>query len=302
MFGLVASVLLLLGTAGVIVLASRHSPAPARSPAKSPAASQGSTATSQGSTAIGAEAQTRNLAASWVAQQVSRSAIVACDPLMCSALEARHIPVGDLLVLQPGAIDPLGSEIVVATASVRSQFGTRLASVYAPTVLASFGSGSAAVVIREIAPDGARAYAAGLRADVQARKSGGALLRHNKRVTMAAPAAEQLAAGQVDTRLLGILVTMANLYAVHIAGFADAAPGAAPGIPLRAVDLAGLHGASWTSSSPYGRSVTAFLRQQLPPYRPASYRPVLLPSGQTVLRIIFTAPSPFQLLRGKGSS
>jgi hypothetical protein len=296
MFGLVASVLLLLGTAGVIVLASQHSPATARSPAKSPPASQGS------STAIGAEAQTRDLAASWVAQQVSRSAIVACDPLMCSALEARHIPVGDLLVLGPGTIDPLGSEIVVATAAVRSQFGTRLASVYAPTVLASFGSGNAAVVIREIAPGGARAYAAGLRADVQARKSGGALLRHNKRVTVAAPAADQLAAGQVDTRLLGILVTMATLYAVHIAGFADGGPGAAAGVPLRAVDLGGLHGASWTSSSPYGRSVTAFLHQQLPPYRPASFRPVLLPSGQTVLRITFTAPSPFQLLRGKGSS
>jgi hypothetical protein len=296
MFGLVASVLLLLTTAGLIALASQHGgPNPKASPGQAGRASPGGGA-------ISAEGQIRNQAAAWVAQQVSRSAIVACDPLMCSALEAHHIPVGDLLVLQPGAIDPLGSEVVAATAAVRSQFGTRLVTVYAPTVLASFGTGSAAVVIRENAPGGARAYAAGLRTDVQVRKSSGALLRHNKRVTVAGLAIEPLATGQVDTRLLSILATMATLYAVHIDDFADSAPGASAGVPVRAVDLAGLHGTSWTSSSGYGRSVLAFLHQQLPPFRPASVRPVLLPSGRTVLRITFSAPSPFGLLHGKGPS
>jgi hypothetical protein len=295
MFGLGASVLLLLTAAGVIALASQHQPAPKGNAGQAAGGSPGGGA-------ISAETQIRNQAASWVAAQVSRSAIVACDPLMCAALEAHHIPVGDLLVLQPGTIDPLGSEVVAATAAVRSQFGTRLSTVYAPTVLASFGAGSAAVVIREIAREGAGAHAAGLRTDLHVRKSGGALLRHNKRVTVAGPAIEQLAAGQVDTRLLSILATMATLYAVHIADFGDSAPGASAGVPLRAVDLAGPHGTSWTGSSAYGRSVLAFLHQQLPPYRPASVKPVLLASGRTVLRITFTAPSPLGLLHGKGPS
>ena len=116
---------------------------------------------------------TRNLAAAWVAHEVSRDAIVSCDPLMCQALGAHGIPAGDLLVLQPGARDPLGSELVVATAAVRSQFGSRLASVYAPTVLASFGTGDGAIAVRVIAPDGARAYDAALSADVRARKRSG---------------------------------------------------------------------------------------------------------------------------------
>ncbi len=295
MLGLVASVLLLAGTAAIIGLMPSHPGHPAGH------SGQGTQA-GHDTGAISAEARTRDQAAAWIAQQVSRSAIVACDRLMCAALEAHHIPVGDLLVMQPGAIDPLGSEIVVATAAVRNQFGTRLNSVYAPTVLASFGSGSGAVVIRAIAPLGARVYAAGLRTDIQARKSGGTALRHNRRVTVTGAARQQLAAGQVDTRLLNILATMATLYAVHIAEFGPSAPGAGPGVPLRTVELAGPAGAAWSSDSGYGRSVLAFLRQQVPPFRPSSIEPSRLASGQPVLQVMFTAPSPFGLLHSQGRS
>lgn len=41
---------------------------------------------------------------------------------------------------------------------VRSEFGPRLASVYAPIVLASFGSGPNMVAVLATAPDGAAAY------------------------------------------------------------------------------------------------------------------------------------------------
>jgi hypothetical protein len=296
MLGLVASVLVLLTAAGVIAIASRHPAA-----VSSSGAARG-TRTSHGTQAISAAAQTRNLAASWVAQQVSRGAIVSCDPLMCLALQAHHIPVGNLLVLRPGATDPLGSEVIVATTAVRNQFGSRLSTVYAPSVLASFGSGNAAVVIRAIAPGGARAYAAELRADLRARTAYGVALRHNKRVSVSGPAVDQLLTGQVDSRLLSNLATLATLDRVHIVAFVVSAPGVSAGVPLRAVELAALSGPDWISGSGYARSVMAFLRAQLPPYRAASVKPVQLASGQRVLRVSFAAPSPLGLLNGKGTA
>ncbi len=239
---------------------------------------------------------TRNLAAAWVAHEVSRDAIVSCDPLMCQALGAHGIPAGDLLVLQPGARDPLGSELVVATAAVRSQFGSRLASVYAPTVLASFGTGDGAIAVRVIAPDGARAYDAALSADVRARKRSGSRLLQNRRATVAPLAARELAAGEVDSRLLDLLATMATLSSVRVAAFGDWGPGASPGVPFRSVDLAAVRGAPWTGQSAYVRSILALLRAQVPPYQAASVDPVPTGSGQTVLRITFSAPSIFGLL------
>ena len=54
------------------------------------------------------------LAAVWVGQQVAPSTIVACDPLMCSALEAQGVPAVNLLVLRADTTSPLGAQVVVA--------------------------------------------------------------------------------------------------------------------------------------------------------------------------------------------
>ena len=290
LLGLIASVLVLVSAAGVIAVISRH---PAGTGAR---AAQRSGPASRGQDAIGAAAVTRNLAASWIAHEVSRDAIVSCDPLMCQALGAHGIPAADLLVLRPGMSDPLGSELVVVTAAVRSQFGSRLASVYAPTVLASFGSGNGAIAVRVIAPDGVRAYDAALSADVQARKVSGSKLLHNRRIVVAAPAASQLAAGDVDSRLLDVLATMATLNPVHIAAFGDSGPGVGAGVPVRSVDLAEVRGAPWTGQSAYVRSVLALLRAQVSPYLAASVAPVPTGGGHTVLRVTFSAPNILGLL------
>ena len=290
MLGLIASVLVLVTAAGVIAFISRH---PAGTGARAP---QRPGLGSHSQDAIGAAAATRNLAASWIAHEVSRDAIVSCDPLMCQALGARGIPAGDLLVLQPGSRDPLGSELVVATAAVRSQFGSRLASVYAPTVLASFGSGNGAIAVRMIAPDGVRAYDAALSADMRARQATGRKLVHNRRIVVAALAARQLAAGDVDSRLLDVLATMATLNPVRIAAFGDSGPGASTGVPLRSVDLAEVRHAPWTGQSAYVRSVLALLRAQVPPYLAASVTPVPTGGGQTVLRVTYPAPNILGLL------
>jgi len=53
----------------------------------------------------------------------------------------------------------LGVEVIVATPALRSQFGPRLATVYAPLLLASFGTGAQRIDIRYLAPGGTAARA-----------------------------------------------------------------------------------------------------------------------------------------------
>ena len=142
---------------------------------------------------VQAAAAVRQQAAAWVTAQVSHSAMVSCDPGMCAALEARGFPSGDLLTLGSAASDPLGSAVIVATAAVRSEFGGRLTSVYAPTVIASFGSGSARVDVRVYAPGGAAAYLAALRADQAVRLRLGSVLLRSSRVSVTPAARAQLA-------------------------------------------------------------------------------------------------------------
>ncbi len=142
-----------------------------------------------------AEAAARGQAVAWVAGQVSRTAVVACDPVTCQALRARGIPASDLYQLGPQTTSPLRSQIIVATATVRAQFGNLLSSVYAPAVLASFGSGATRVDIRETAPHGAAAYRATLSADVANRKASGNELLNSGRVTATVLARRELPPG-----------------------------------------------------------------------------------------------------------
>ena len=59
-------------------------------------------------------------------------------------------------MLKPGRTNPLDSTVIVATPILRSQIGSRLTSVYAPGLLARFGSGSRQIQVRSIALHGAR--------------------------------------------------------------------------------------------------------------------------------------------------
>ena len=178
-------------TAGALALAlSGHSRA----------ASHGGPLPSQNA---GAEASTRNLAAAWVASQVSRAAIVSCDPLMCQALRSHGVPVSDLSQISRDTISPLHSDIVVATATVRAQFGNLLSSVYAPGILGSFGSGELRIDIRQIAPHGPAAYRSQLNADLLARKASGATVLHFAQIAVSPTARKQLLAGQAELAAAG---------------------------------------------------------------------------------------------------
>src|SRR6202453_4667912 len=157
-----------------------------------------SSAGSQISVSLQAATAARTTAARWIAGQVSPSAIVACDPAMCAALQAGGVAAGRLLVLGTSASAPLGSDLVVATPALRSQFGARLASVYAPAVIASFGAGATQIDIRAVAPDGTAAYDSALAADRSARIAAGRELIGNRRITTSAAAQSALRSGQVD--------------------------------------------------------------------------------------------------------
>jgi hypothetical protein len=263
---------------------------------QSPSATAGGHAASgtPGLAQVQAASKARQQAAAWVTAQVSHSAVVSCDPAMCAALEARGFPAGDLMTLGSAASDPLGSAVIVATAAVRSEFGGRLTSVYAPIAIASFGSGSARIDIRPYAAGGAAAYLTALRADQAVRQNLGRVLLHNSRISAASAARAQLAAGQVDTRLLMILATLTHQGPVSIVAFGDSGPGASPGVPLRTVELASPPGAA----SGYLSSLLALLRAQQAPYLPNSTALARSANGLQIARIEFAAPSPPGLLSG----
>jgi hypothetical protein len=240
---------------------------------------------------IEAAAAARARAASWVARQVGVGAILACDPAMCSALVRNGIPAGNLLVLGPGASDPLGSAVVLATAAVRGMFGDRLAGVYAPEVMASFGTGEARIDVRAVAPDGAAAYRKALAADLQARRVAGTQLLRHPRITLSPSAQAELAAGQVDARLLITLAALAASQPVRITAFSDGGPGASPGLPLRAAKL--------TATPAAARNMLAFARAQRSPYLPAQAGLAPGAGGESVLTIEFAAPGPLGLLESQ---
>jgi len=238
----------------------------------------------------------RSEAAAWIDQQVSRGTIVSCDPVMCSALLAHGFPAANLDSLRPSAPDPLASDMIAATAVLRSRFGARLTSVYAPITVASFGTGSAGVEIRVVAPNGSPAYLRQFRADLRARKAYGAQMLHNSKIVVAPSARRQLVGGTVDPRLLVTISTAAHRgNRLRIVSFGAAAQGASSGVPVRSAVIASTARGPKASTAVLDKLRRFWLRQQAP-YLPASTQIVPGASGQSALRIQFAAPSQLGLL------
>ena len=245
-------------------------------------------------------ATVRAQAAAWVAGQVSPDVSVSCDAVMCATLKAHGFPAGKLVTLGPTSPDPVPSDLVVQTATVRALFGSSLATAWAPAVLASFGSGPGAITVRVVAPHGAAAYQASLHADLADRQRSGAALLNDSRITVSAAARSQLVAGQVDWRLLAALAALAGRQPVDIVQFGSLGPGASPGVPLRFADLAERVPAVHVDPAAYMRAAWAVLSRTAAGIRPARAVSGTLQhqavSGtvqrQAVLRVEFTAPSP----------
>jgi hypothetical protein len=235
----------------------------------------------------------RNIAAHWVAAQVSRTATVSCDRMMCQALQRAGFPAALLIELRRGNADPRHTAVLVDTAAVRNMTGDRLVLADAPAVIASFGSGSMRIDVRVIAHQGAASYLAQLKADVAARKQAGAQLLQSPTVTMSPEARSQLSAGEVDSRLIVVITGLAAQQPVTIEAFGDLGPGATRGIPMRAVALAPSAGKGMPSAAAGIRSMLAFLHAQTN-YGGTQLR-VVRAGGRNVLSVQFMAPSPLGL-------
>jgi predicted Ser/Thr protein kinase len=277
---LLASVLLIGGAGGLTLMLPRHGPLPKRSAGGHAVSSQG----------LAAKAAARTRAITWILQQVSRAAVVSCDSQVCAGLAQRGFP--NLETLGPGSTDPLGSDLVVATAAIRAQFRGRLSSVYAPAIIASFGSGNAKIEIREVFPGGTAAYRAALQADRHARKTHDAQLLTNSHITVSATARAQLLSGDIDPRLPTLIAALAAAHPVRIVDFGGQSPGGGPASLLRSGDLATRVSAAHLPAPAYLSWMQSLVSAQHAQYLPASSKLVTLPAGKTVLRIEFDAPSP----------
>jgi hypothetical protein len=200
------------------------------------------------------------------------------------------VPADRLLVLGSSATDPLGSDVVVATQAVRDMLGARLETVYAPLIIASFGSGAGRIDVRAVAADGAAAYQASLAADWRARIAAGRQLARNRHISVSASARTALDGGEVDSRLLVTLAAVASGQPVRIVTFDDPSPGASAAVPFRGAEI------TLPRGEPGGRlrSVLGFFDVQRPPFVPLLARI----DGNSVLRVEYAAPCPLGLLSG----
>ena len=276
---LLASALLVGGVGALIFILSQHRPPPTRSAGRHAVRGE-----------LEAEDVARKQAINWIVQQVSRSAFVSCDAAVCNDLAGRGFP--DVIPLGPESNDPLGSTLVVATAAIRAQFGQRLASVYAPALLATFGTGKARIEIRYLPPGGANAYLGALAADRRARKTADTELFASRRITFSATARAQILSGDIDPRLPQLLAAITHFQPVRIVAFGDRAPGGGPADLLRSMELATHVSTSHLAAPAYLQWMQSFVHAQRAQYRPALSEQITLPAGQTVLRIQYDAPSP----------
>jgi hypothetical protein len=235
-----------------------------------------------------AAAAARQRTAAWIDREVAANIVVGCDVEMCNELQRSGFPAGRLLTLQPSAADPLGAQLVVATPVIRNQFGTRLGTVYAPLVIASFGSGAERVDVRYIAPDGSKAFEARLATYRANRVTAGRQLLSNNHVQASAAARRDLLAGQVDPRLLVTLSTLADLIPLKLIAFENLSPGASADVPLRGAEVG-------AAASADLQAMVVFMRAQQEQYAPAVARITQNASGQRVFIVRYDAPAPMGL-------
>jgi len=253
----------------------------ARTPPPGPIAS-GPDGAPPGTTPARAATGNRAAAAAWIARQLDSGITVSCDPQMCAQVRKAGLTAARLMIVAPSAGASLGAGVIVATPAIRDQFGARLATVDAPLVIASFGSGADRVDVRAVAPDGAAALQASLAAGHARLISAGAQLLANKNIQATPAARAALLAGRVDPRLLVTLSALASDLPLRLVAFDDSSPGASQAIPLRGAEIG--------AESLAGLSAAlTFLHAQQSPYRPAGAAITRSTSGQSLVDVRFDA-------------
>jgi hypothetical protein len=230
------------------------------------------------------------LAASWFATQAGEGLVIGCDPATCAAILAAGYPTGGQVVLQPGVSLPGPGSLIVASAAIRAQYGTQLAS-RAPDVLAAFGTGASAVEVRLAVAGGARAYGQAARRALAARLRAGRKLLQVRNMHVRTVAKKDLSSGRVDPRLTAALRRLAQHYPVVLVHFGDAGPLAGGAAPYRLAEIA-------VPTSRRGQRKVSELRgmEKLLNGRRSAGRPELTPKhvagGTLILEVKFLAPSP----------
>jgi hypothetical protein len=283
----VAGVLVATAAAGALVLGFAVFHHSGKNDAGGRTAGPGSARTASAPTVT--PAVIRSDAVAWVRTQLAPGTHISCDPAMCQALMSRGIEAGDLYALKPGMTNPLDSAVIVATPLLQSQIGSKLTSVYAPGLLARFGSGKQQIQVRAIAPHGVPEYMSLVKSDVGARKMSGSELAGSPAIVSSATARKELAAGEVDSRLMTVIAGLAGTHRVDIVAFGESGPDTAIA-PFRSAELVQAN----------MREMRRTVSQMPSPFRVAHMASVRLRSGRLVLRVDFAAPSPFGLLGATG--
>ena len=117
------------------------------------------------------------------------------------------------------------------------------------------------------------------------------VLLTNRSIKLSATAKTQLRSGNIDPRLPELIALMVHDYPLRIVDFGDHSPGGGPASLLRSMDLATASPPAHLTPSAYIHWMRSFIQAQRSQYHPVLSL-VTLPTGQTVLRIGYGAPSP----------
>lgn len=254
-------------------------------------------------------------AAQWLQEHLDPSAYVVTDEGLADELSAQGFPAQRLRRYTTGDTashelvtsgDPGPARgVVVATPALLSAVSTDPGAgraLQALPLLARFGAEGQAVQVFQVAQrdtdQGDPAGDAATRADQTQRRQAGRQLAGNPRLRLTGTAAQALAQGDVDARLLALL---AQLTAGHILDV-DALP-VPPGEeglggPRRIAILRAVDGVPVTGDDGPAARVAAQARAQSAPYTPSvqlRQRPV----GGPVLEIAYDLPSPVGLLQSR---
>jgi hypothetical protein len=232
------------------------------------------------------------VAARWIAAEVSPQAVIGCDPATCSAILASGYVSAGQVVLQRGVRLPTAAgALIVDTPALRAQYRTQVAAG-APAVIASFGAGSQAVHVRLVVPGGAAAYGPTVASALAARQTAGRQLLANQHVHPRPVARAALTAGLVDPRLLTAFAKLAAAqFPVYVVFFADSGPVASGLAPYRQAEIGGL-----TDVHARGQLSQLAAAEKLLKSLPSGYQPTMtavsLPDGRSGIELQFPAPSP----------
>jgi hypothetical protein len=251
---------------------------------------------------VGAPTAAETTAATWIVAAVGPSKVVACDVSVCALLQERGFPSSSLVTVRLGLSDIEQADAVVLTPVLRAQLGSSVNAIISTEPLAVFGTGADRVEVAAVALAGPSTYAQNLTADRASRRSAGAALLGNTRLTVTGPARAMLADGLVDARICALLALLAGSHSIVVAGFTPIPPGAGPDVPSAGVLIESVDGQS--TAGPSGAAnrqlLLTLIAAQEDPYLPLSAAPGAL-NGTSGLAIVYAQPGPLGLLTGSTS-